>query len=82
MSTPRSSDELRAFAARLEPKLYEELKVRADRERKSMNTLLNEALDGHFYELRGAKDLLVRILRAIAADEPAIRRALDESSAS
>jgi hypothetical protein len=46
-----------------------------------MNALLNEALDGHFYELRGAKDLLVRILRAIAADEPAIRRALDESSA-
>jgi hypothetical protein len=80
--TSRSSDDLRAFAARLEPKLYEELKVRADRERKSMNALLNEALDRHFYELRGAKDLLVRILRAIAADEPAIRRALDESNAS
>jgi len=74
----RSSDDLRAFAARLEPKLYEELKRRADRERKSMNSLLNEALNGQFYELHGAKELLVRVLRAIAADEPAIRQALDE----
>jgi len=43
-----------------------------------MNSLLNEALNGQFYELHGAKELLVRVLRAIAADEPAIRQALDE----
>ncbi|MFN2460565.1 MAG: hypothetical protein ABR591_07755 [Candidatus Velthaea sp.] len=58
--------ELRAFPARLEPRLYDELKRRAGIERKSMNALLNEALDGH---LRGSDDARGALLRALAVLE-------------
>lgn len=55
---------LRPFPARLEPKLYDELKRRAEMERKSMNALLNDALEDHF---RGGDDARAAVLRALAA---------------
>jgi hypothetical protein len=58
--------DLRAFPARLEPDLYAELKRRSDIERKSMNALINEALDSHF---RGAYDARATLLRALAVLE-------------
>jgi hypothetical protein len=58
--------DLRAFPARLEPDLYAELKRRAEIERKSMNALINEALDSHF---RGAYDARATLLRALAVLE-------------
>jgi hypothetical protein len=58
--------EIRAFPARLEPALYGELKRRADAERKSMNTLLNEALESH---LHGEIDVRAALLRVLAALE-------------
>jgi predicted transcriptional regulator len=55
---------MRAFAARLDDDVYDELKKRAESERKSMNAVLNESLDRHF---RGRSDAKAALLRALAA---------------
>ncbi|MGB8266004.1 MAG: hypothetical protein WCE44_06765 [Candidatus Velthaea sp.] len=55
--------DLRPFPARLVPELYDELKTRAESERKSMNTLLNEALADH---LRVDEDPRAALLRVLA----------------
>jgi hypothetical protein len=62
---------MRAFPARLDDDVYDELKKRAETERKSMNAVLNESLDRHF---RGHSDAKAALLRALAA--------LDESERS
>jgi hypothetical protein len=62
---------MRAFPARLDDDVYDELKKRAENERKSMNAVLNESLDRHF---RGHSDARAALLRALAA--------LDESERS
>jgi hypothetical protein len=62
---------MRAFPARLDDDVYDELKRRAETERKSMNAVLNESLDRHF---RGHSDARAALLRALAA--------LDESERS
>jgi hypothetical protein len=62
---------MRAFAARLDDPVYEELRRRAEAERKSMNAVLNESLERHF---RGHSDAKAALLRALAA--------LDESERS
>jgi hypothetical protein len=62
---------MRAFPARLDDDVYDELKKRAETERKSMNAVLNESLDRHF---RGHSDARAALLRALAA--------LDESERS
>ena len=62
---------MRAFAARLDDDVYDELKRRAETEHKSMNAVLNESLDRHF---RGHSDAKAALLRALAA--------LDESERS
>ncbi len=54
--------DLRPFPARLVPELYEELKTRAESERKSMNTLLNEALEGHLHVDDDPRAALLRVL--------------------
>jgi predicted CopG family antitoxin len=51
--------------------VYDELKRRSETERKSMNAVLNEALERHF---RGQSDAKAALLRALAA--------LDESERS
>ncbi len=55
---------MRAFPARLDDDVYDELKKRAETERKSMNAVLNESLDRHF---RGRSDAKAALLRALAA---------------
>ena len=55
---------MRAFPARLDDDVYDELKKRAESERKSMNAVLNESLDRHF---RGRSDAKAALLRALAA---------------
>jgi hypothetical protein len=55
---------MRAFPARLDDDVYDELKKRAESERKSMNAVLNESLDRHF---RGRSDARAALLRALAA---------------
>lgn len=62
---------MRAFPARLDDVVYDELRRRADSERKSMNAVLNESLERHF---RGQSDAKAALLRALAA--------LDESERS
>jgi hypothetical protein len=62
---------MRAFPARLDDDVYDELKRRAETERKSMNAVLNESLNRHF---RGHTDAKAALLRALAA--------LDESERS
>lgn len=62
---------MRPFPARLDDDVYDELKKRAETERKSMNAVLNESLDRHF---RGHSDAKAALLRALAA--------LDESERS
>ena len=62
---------MRAFPARLDDVVYDELRRRADSERKSMNAVLNESLQRHF---RGQSDAKAALLRALAA--------LDESERS
>ena len=59
---------MRAFPARLDDDVYDELKKRAETERKSMNAVLNESLDRHF---RGQSDAKAALLRALAALEGA-----------
>ncbi len=54
--------DLRAFPARLVPELYDELKSRAESERKSMNTILNEALEGHLHVDDDPRVALLRVL--------------------
>ncbi|MBV8748457.1 MAG: hypothetical protein JO103_01955 [Candidatus Eremiobacteraeota bacterium] len=44
--------------------MYDELKRRAENERKSMNAVLNESLERHF---RGHSDAKAALLRALAA---------------
>jgi hypothetical protein len=63
---------MRAFPARLHDRLYDELRRRADGERKSMNAVLNESLDRHF---RGQSDAKAALLRALAALDAAERGA-------
>ncbi len=58
--------DIRAFPARLDATLYDELKRRSETERKSMNTLLNEALETH---LNGEVDIRAALLRVLAALE-------------
>ncbi len=55
---------MRAFPARLDDAVYDELKQRAESERKSMNAVLNESLERHF---RGRSDAKAALLRALAA---------------
>ena len=62
---------MRAFPARLDDDVYDELKRRSETERKSMNAVLNESLERHF---RGQSDAKAALLRALAA--------LDESERS
>ena len=62
---------MRAFAARLDDHVYDELRRRSETERKSMNAVLNESLERHF---RGQSDAKAALLRALAA--------LDESERS
>jgi hypothetical protein len=62
---------MRAFPARLDDVVYDELKRRSETERKSMNAVLNESLERHF---RGQSDAKAALLRALAA--------LDESERS
>jgi hypothetical protein len=62
---------MRAFPARLDDLVYDELRRRSETERKSMNAVLNESLDRHF---RGHSDAKAALLRALAA--------LDESERS
>ena len=62
---------MRAFPARLDDLVYEELRRRSETERKSMNAVLNESLERHF---RGHSDAKAALLRALAA--------LDESERS
>jgi hypothetical protein len=62
---------MRAFPARLDDFVYDELRRRSETERKSMNAVLNESLDRHF---RGHSDAKAALLRALAA--------LDESERS
>ena len=57
---------MRAFPARLADDVYDELKRRADSERKSMNAVLNETLERHF---RGHSDAKAALLRALAVLE-------------
>jgi hypothetical protein len=61
---------MRAFPARLDDDVYEELKKRAETERKSMNAVLNESLERHF---RGQSDAKAALLRALAALEESER---------
>lgn len=62
---------MRPFPARLDDPVYDELKRRSAKERKSMNAVLNESLEHHF---RGHSDARAALLRALAA--------LDESERS
>jgi hypothetical protein len=62
---------MRAFPARLDDLVYDELRRRSETERKSMNAVLNESLERHF---RGHSDAKAALLRALAA--------LDESERS
>jgi hypothetical protein len=55
---------MRAFAARLDDHVYDELRRRSETERKSMNAVLNESLERHF---RGRSDAKAALLRALAA---------------
>jgi len=57
---------MRAFPARLSDDVYDELKRRAEGERKSMNAVLNETLERQF---RGHSDAKASLLRALAALE-------------
>jgi hypothetical protein len=61
---------MRAFPARLDDQVYDELKRRSETERKSMNAVLNESLDRHF---RGRSDAKAALLRALAALEESER---------
>ncbi len=63
---------MRAFPARLDDDVYDELKKRAASERKSMNAVLNESLDRHF---RGVSDVKAALLRALAAVDETERSA-------
>jgi hypothetical protein len=62
---------MRAFPARLVDDVYDELKRRAESERKSMNAVLNDALERHF---RGQSDAKAALLRALAFLEESERR--------
>ncbi len=60
---------MRAFPARLDDAVYDQLKQRAQTERKSMNAVLNDSLDRHFRGLSGAKAALLRALAALDESE-------------
>ena len=62
---------MRPFPARLVDALYEQLKRRAEAERKSMNAVLNESLERHFRGQTDAKAALLRALAALEESEPA-----------
>jgi hypothetical protein len=55
---------MRPFPARLDDDVYEELKKRSAGERKSMNVILNEALERDF---RGRSNARAALLAALAA---------------
>jgi hypothetical protein len=63
---------MRAFPARLADDVYDQLKRRAETERKSMNAVLNESLERHF---RGQSDAKAALLRALEALEESERHA-------
>ena len=63
---------MRAFPARLADDVYDQLKRRAETERKSMNAVLNESLERHS---RGQSDAKAALLRALEALEESERRA-------
>ena len=63
---------MRAFPARLDDDVYDELKRRSETERKSMNAVLNESLERHF---RGQSDAKAALLRALESLEQSERRA-------
>ncbi len=60
---------MRAFPARLWDGVYDELRKRAEGERKSMNAVLNESLERHFRGQTDAKAALLRALAALDTDE-------------
>lgn len=60
---------MRAFPARLDDDVYDELKQRAETQRKSMNAVLNESLDRHFRGVTDAKAALLRALEALERGE-------------
>ncbi|BDE06956.1 hypothetical protein WPS_22320 [Vulcanimicrobium alpinum] len=60
---------MRAFPARLDDGVYDELKRRAENERKSMNAVLNESLERHFKGRTDAKAALLRALEALEESE-------------
>jgi hypothetical protein len=62
---------MRAFPARLDDDVYDELKRRSETERKSMNAVLNESLERHF---RGQSDAKAALLRALESLEHSERR--------
>ncbi len=62
---------MRAFPARLDNDVYDELKRRSETERKSMNAVLNESLERHF---RGQSDAKAALLRALESLERSERR--------
>jgi hypothetical protein len=62
---------MRAFPARLDDDVYDELKRRSETERKSMNAVLNESLERHF---RGQSDAKAALLRALESLEQSERR--------
>jgi hypothetical protein len=62
---------MRAFPARLDDDVYDELKRRSETERKSMNAVLNESLERHF---RGQSDAKAALLRALESLEESERR--------
>jgi hypothetical protein len=49
--------------------VYDELKRRSHSERKSMNAVLNEALERHFHGQSDAKAALLRALAALEQSE-------------
>jgi hypothetical protein len=63
---------MRAFPARLDDDVYDELKRRSETERKSMNAVLNESLERHF---RGQSDAKAALLRALESLERSERNA-------
>lgn len=69
---------LRAFPARLEGRLYDELKRRSSIERRSMNTVLNDALDRQFSGLSEARAALLRVLAILDDDASRERQASGE----
>ena len=64
---------MRAFPARLDDDVYDELKQRAQAHNKSMNAVLNESLDRHFRGVTDAKAVLLQALDALERTERSVK---------